>query len=326
MPLSLVTGGTGFIGRYVVQELHRAGHEVRCLVRATSDTSGLAGLPVHLTRGDLTDPNTLNTAVAGVDNVFHLAGVIRAWRAADYESINGGGTLRLLQACERCNPTLRRFVLVSSVAAAGPSPDGRPLTEADPEHPSSEYGRSKRAGELAALAYADRVPLTIIRPSVVYGPGDRATLPLFRLANLGLCPILGDDARLSLVHASDVARGIVISGMHPAALGRTYFMSGPEAATIGELMRMIASALGRRALPVRLPYLVTWSAACFFEACSLILRRPVLFDRQKARDMYRTAWCCDSTLAMQEIGYEPRVSLTEGLRETALWYKQHGWL
>lgn len=326
MAFSLVTGATGFIGRYLVRELHNQGHQVRCLVRKTSDLSVLEDLPVDLTYGELSDPSSLDHAVHGVERIFHLAGLIRALRPGDYKSVNASGTQRLLDACLRTNPKVGRFVLVSSLAAAGPSPNGRPRTESDAEQPVSDYGRSKRAGELAALAYADRIPITIVRPPVVYGPGDRVTLPIFRVANLGLCPTLGADARLSLVHPADLARGLIAAAEHPAAVGRTYFMSGDETATIGEITGMIAAALSRRAVRVRVPYPVTWSAACFFEVCSAVLRRPVWFDRHRARDMYQTAWCCDASLARRELGYAPQVGLAAGFRETALWYKQRGWL
>jgi nucleoside-diphosphate-sugar epimerase len=345
--LALVTGATGFIGRHLVRELLNQGHQVRALVRKTSDLSVLPD-GIQVARGDLQEKafnpmdtpdaafnpmeagnpafNPMEAAVHGVEWIFHLAGLIRAVRPRDYASVNATGTERLLDACLRANPKVARFVLVSSLAAAGPSPNGRPRTEADPEAPISDYGRSKRAGELAAVAYADRFPITVVRPPIVYGPGDRLTLPIFRVANLGLCPTLGADARLSLVHSADLSRGLIAAAEHPAAVGRTYFMSGAETATIGQITGMIAAAMGRRSVPVPVPYPVTWSAACFFEACSLVLRRPVMFDRLKARDMYQSAWCCDSTLAQQELGYSPQVSLADGFRETALWYKQHGWL
>ena len=165
MPRCLVTGASGFIGRHLVPELSARGYQVRCLVRPSSDVSPFVGLPIELAYGDLIDGRGLEGAVEGVDSVFHLGGLIRARRRGDYRAVNAEGTGHLLEACVRGGRQLHRFVLVSSLAAAGPSVDGSRITEESPSSPSSEYGRSKRAGEVAALLYGDRLPITITRGS-----------------------------------------------------------------------------------------------------------------------------------------------------------------
>ncbi len=144
---SLVTGASGFIGRRLARELVRRGDEVACLVRRTSRTAPLSGLPVELVVGDLGDPGSLDAAVKGRDRVFHLAGVVQALDEADFDTANTRGTANLVGACLRAAPGLKRFVFVSSIAAAGPSGPGRPVVETDAPKPVSAYGRSKLAAE-----------------------------------------------------------------------------------------------------------------------------------------------------------------------------------
>lgn len=320
----LVTGATGFIGGHLVRHLVRRCARVVCLVRARSHRDRLAGLPVDLVFGDLDDDDALRTAVRGVSDVYHLAGLIKARRAEEFHRVNVAGTARLLEACTRSGDAPPRVVLVSSLAACGPSTVDVPLTEDVPPRPLSAYGRSKLAAEREALARADRLPIIVIRPPVVYGPGDRATLVFFRLANLGLS--LVGDVRLSLVHVDDLVRGLLLAGRTEAPTGRTYFVGGDERPTLQELTRLIAAGLGRRAVGVRIPYPVAHLAARGVELASGLAGRPAMFTTDKARDLYQSAWCCRSDRARRELGFAQQVTLEDGLHRTAHWYQRHGWL
>ena len=322
----LVTGATGFIGGHLVRALVDRGDRVVCLVRRTSPLDRLATLPVELVYGDLADPAALRQAVDGVTRVYHVAGLIQARRPDDFHRVNVEGTARLLEACRSTGAPLGRFVLVSSLAACGPSAAGRPWSEDDPTQPLTAYGRSKLAAEGVARSYADQVPLTIVRPPVVYGPGDRQTLPFFRLINRGLRPIVGGDARLSLIHVTDLVSGLLRAGDCPAAVGRTYFLAHDETATVEEITALIADALDRRTVSFRIPYRLTRLAAGATELVGRLSRRPPVFDRAKALEMYQPGWCCRSARARRDLGFTPRFSLAEGLRQTALWYRDHGWL
>src|SRR5581483_8675949 len=209
---ALVTGASGFIGRHLAEHLLREGVRVRVLVR---DARRWRGPRTEMAVGDLADRAALRNAVRGVDRVYHVAGLTKARREADYFTVNHLGTVHLLQACLEVNPALRRFVLVSSQAAAGPVWAGRPVTEHDPPRPVSAYGWSKLRAEQAALACSPLLPITIVRPPVVYGPRDRDTLLVFRAARFGLVPRLGPLACLSIVHVDDLVRGTRCAGEHP---------------------------------------------------------------------------------------------------------------
>ena len=178
MSKTLVTGASGFIGTHLVRALVEKGHAVTCLVRQRSVVKPLEALGTRLCAGDVTDANSLTSAVNGQDVVFHLAGRTRALNAHEFHAVNEGGTRAVAQACAAQTPP-PVLVIVSSLAAAGPSTLDRPHVETDPSAPVSHYGRSKRAGELAAAAMAHRIPVTVVRPPIVIGPGDRLGLPLF---------------------------------------------------------------------------------------------------------------------------------------------------
>ncbi len=198
----LVTGGTGFIGRHLVRRLVGLGDEVACFVRRSSEVEDLERMGVEFRYGDVTDFESVRAAVRDVDAVYHLAGVIRTVGQGDMPAVNEGGTANLVKACAQLE-TPPAVVFVSSIAATGPSRDG-PLVESDKPEPVSLYGRSKLAAERAARRWSGEVPVTTIRPPIVFGEHDKETLELFRMADRGWHVIPGLKARrVSLVHASD---------------------------------------------------------------------------------------------------------------------------
>lgn len=205
MPRALVTGATGFIGSHLVETLRLAGYEVRCLVRSSSRLDLLSAHQVELVTSHLEDAAGLKRAVAGCDTIYHLAGRTSAVRRQDLYRTNGWGSYLLAQACaETTTPPC--LIVVSSLAAAGTAISGRHRQEADPSAPISEYGRSKRAGELAAAAWASRVPISIVRPGIVFGPRNEEMLPMFRsIARLRIHAVPGyQPRRVGLIHHTDL--------------------------------------------------------------------------------------------------------------------------
>lgn len=337
MPRVLVTGATGFIGPHVVDRLERAGAEVACLVRPSSRRDALSPFSVEFRTGDVTDPASLDAALDQIDIVLHLAGLTKAFRPDDYRRVNAEGCSRLAQACARRTspPTL---ILVSSLAAAGPAPSDRPRTEHDQPQPISHYGRSKRSGELAAAEFAGHVPLSVVRPPIVFGAGDRDFLRLMRpIARFGWHPVPGVSAsRYSLIHAADLAEAIWLSAVRGARLARDpqsdphvgyYFVAHPEHPTYVELGHRIAQAVGRERLRVlRAPAAAAWLAGGVSEIWSRLRGQPAILNWDKAREALAGSWTCDPSRAMNELGFQPAHSLDERLAQTAAWYIDRGWL
>ena len=186
MATALITGASGFIGGHLAQALVSRGQSVRCLVRRTSRVDHLPPRGVELVYADLAHPVDLEKAVAGVDVVYHLAAMTCALRPADLMRVNGHGTYHVARACaSQATPPVH--VYISSVAAGGTSRSGERRNESQRPAPVSDYGRSKRAGELAAAMWARHVPTTIVRPGIVFGARDRELLPVFHaIAHLGI--------------------------------------------------------------------------------------------------------------------------------------------
>lgn len=324
---ALVTGASGFIGSHLVELLLTQGHTVRCLLRKSSSTAWLKDLPVEITYGDVFDTPALEQAVRGVDYVYHSAGLTKAKKKEEYFQANAEGTRLLLKATIKVNPSLKRFVLISSQTAAGPSPSATPITEEAPTRPITTYGRSKRAAEEIVLAAKDKLPVTIVRPPAVYGPRDKDVFEFFKTMRSGLQPVAGFGEKfVSLVHVTDLVRGIVMAGESPAAVGQVYFVSSSRVYGWNEIGRITREVLHRKALTVRIPEWGIYLISGFAEFFSLFSSKPALINFEKARDMVQNYWTCDAGKAKRDFGYEQQISAEEGIKTTIAWCVKQGWL
>lgn len=322
----LVTGANGFVGSHLVDALLDRGDRVVCLARLTSNLRWIEGKPVTFAWGDVTEPDTLPEAVREADYVFHAAGVVRARNPADYAEVNHRGTVNLLEACKTSASRLRRLVLVSSLAAAGPAPGGRPLTESDSPRPVSLYGQSKLQGEHAAERYQNTLPIVMVRPPVVYGPRDPGTLPIFRMVRRHIQPRPGAPRRVSVIYVHDLVQGLLLAAERPEAAGRTYFMAHDAPCTIPEFARFVARALRVWTVPVPAP---VWALRAYAFGSTLIAnvgRRAHVISMDKGRELGHRFWLCDSSRARRELGFSAQTPHEEGIRATALWYRHQGWL
>ncbi|MBK9388466.1 MAG: NAD-dependent epimerase/dehydratase family protein [Planctomycetes bacterium] len=329
------TGITGFVGGFALPELVRRGHRVRALVRSPAraesrraelEAAGLDPAALELCSGDLRSAEGLAEALRGCDAVLHLAGLITARDLAEFRAVNAAGTALLLDAALRQSDP-PRVVLVSSLAAAGPSRPGAPRAETDVEAPVSWYGISKREGELEALRRCDRLRVAIARPPAVYGPGDRATFAFFKMARAGWAPFPGDpQIELSLVHAADLARGLALLLEREVPSGRCYFLTGEGAPSFAEVIDVIAAALGRRARVLRVPRLLAAGVALGSELVGRLRKKAPELSRDKLRELAAAAWTCTGARARTELGFASTIDWKAGLAATAAWYRERGWL
>jgi len=324
----LVTGATGFIGYNLVESLLNRGYQVTCLVRDTSDVRWLNSLGnISYIYGDITHRERWENDVSGFDWIFHMAGLTTAVNREEYFRVNHLGTRHLLEAVSSHNPDLRRFLLVSSLEAAGPTTVDHPLTEDIPPRPISYYGESKRAAELAVHDHSDNFPVTILRPPIVYGPLDRAVFPFFRLVNAGWkVHLTGDDLYLSLVYVRDLAEALVSLADTESAAGDTYYVSDRSQYTIDQIQAIMAQVfeVSPRTIPV--PRSLLYTAAGISELYIKLFRKRSFLNLQKIKVVNQPAWICNSEKLVRDTGFQPEYSFADGVRETAEWYAVHGWL
>ena len=325
----LLTGASGFLGSHIAEQLDQQGADVRALVRPTSDTRFLEGLEhVTLLSGAMSDKASLLAATEGVDGIIHAAGLVKAREPDDFHRTNAQGTANLLRAARQNASGIERFVLVSSLAVMGPSKDGRPVPSSAAPNPVTHYGRSKLAAEEAALSEAQSLPITIIRPPMIYGPRDREILPFFKSVRLGVLPLTGSQGSLlSAIFAADCAAACIKALAADVPSGSTFFVEDGRLETLGELIAHIENALDRRAwLRIRVPRFLMYGAALGSEVYGRVMGRAVMLTRDKLNELLAPHWVCDSTEAQAALGWRPRISFDEGTRITGAWYRREGWL
>jgi nucleoside-diphosphate-sugar epimerase len=320
---TLVTGATGFIGSHLAEALRRRGDEVTALARSAAKAAALAPLGVRVVPGDLHDRAALQQAVEGQDVVYHVAGVVAARSEADFLVANRDGTRNLVGAVERAGAG--RVVFVSSMAAAGPTIRGRPLRGDELPRPVTAYGRSKLAAE--QVVRASPLSWSIVRPPMVYGPRDHEVLKVFRLARLGVAPVLGDGTQeLSAVHGADLAEALIAAGTSPVAIGRTYYACHPEVFTGADMARAVGRAMGRAPAVIRVPASIGRGVLMLTEAAARLTGQTTILTADKANEFFQPAWTGDPAPLTRDTGWRAARDLRTGLAETYLWYRTAGWL
>lgn len=325
----LVTGASGFLGSHVAEQLSRSGRRVRALVRKTSNTEFLKSLEhVELTYGSVEDRESVVAAADGVEAIVHAAGLVKARGPEEFRRVNTEGTENVLAAALQHKGGIRRFVLVSSQAAGGPSDAaGTPVCVGRETEPVTHYGRSKLAAERAVLERKDDLPVTVIRPPAIYGPRDQEILVFFKAVNSGVLPLTNPlGARYSMIYGADCAAACIRAVDADVPSGSTFYVEDGEPVTFEAMIQAVEEALGKRAwMRLPLPKPVVRTAALFSELYGKATDSAVMLTRDKCNELFNQ-WVCDGTAAREQLGWAPRVTFAEGVKLTADWYRKAGWL
>ncbi|MCR0981101.1 NAD-dependent epimerase/dehydratase family protein [Roseomonas populi] len=308
-PLVAVTGGTGFLGQHAVAAFLAQGWRVRMLVR---DGRRVPAAGAETVPGDLFDAAALRRLVEGAQAVVHLAGLTKARRATDFMAVNRDGSARLAQAVAAAAPEAR-CVILSSLAAREPG--------------LSPYAASKRAGEEAAIAgLGPAGRWVVLRPTVIYGPGDREGLVLRQLAGSALVPApRAPEPRITMVHARDVADALAtlcVSG----PLGEVFEVTDARYEGHGwrELLARIAGALGNRPRFVGVPDVAMLAAGAAADALARVTGRGGIFGLGKAREILHRDWSSSPARQLPGLVWSPRITFEEGLQDTLAWWASLG--
>jgi len=308
-----VTGATGFLGPHILTALAREGRRIRILARRDSAHELWRGIALDVVPGSLEDSRSLERLTLGADAVIHAAGLIKARDPTEFFRVNCHGTCAVAQAAQQHAPAAR-LVVISSLAAREPQ--------------LSQYAASKRAGEEAArTVYRERGEhLVIVRPPVIYGPGDRETLAIFRAASHAFVPIIG-SGRMAIVHVADAAAAIarLAIGIGTAGL---YALAddNPRGYSRREIMSEAARAVGRSPRFAPIPGGVVLAAGQASTWWGRIRGRAQIFTVGKAREVLHPDWSVSCGELLPAAIYRPRIGISEGFRTTVAWYKAAHWL
>ncbi len=306
-----VTGATGFVGSALCAALAGEGRAVRALVRSARRAGSLpAGVEPVL--GALDEEPALAALVDGAGTVIHAAGIVAAREPDEFDRVNAAGTARLVAAVKSvARPP--RILLISSLAA---------------RHPQlSAYAASKRAGE--EIVAGSGLEHCIVRPPAVYGPGDRATLPLFRqlAGGLLLAPKI-EGGRFSLLHVDDLARLLCVLLQQPAWAGETFEPDDGRPGGYGwrDLAAIAGKAQGKTVRCLELPRRVVWCAAVAHELAAVVTGGAPMLSRGKLGELCYPDWVCNRESMGGAAGWAPAVNFAEGFLVTLAWYRQRGWI
>lgn len=297
-----VTGGTGFVGRHLIAAAREAGHEVRALTRGWKPPEdGIAWIDGSLERRD-----ALARLCTGADAVIHVAGLINGPDRAAFEAVNVTGTARVVDAARAAG--VRRFIHISSLSAREPS--------------LSDYGWSKMRSE--QVVAASGLDWTIVRPPAIYGPGDKETFELFRMARRGIVA-LPPAGRFSIVHVADLIRLILALPDEPDTVSESY---EPDDGREGgwehrEFARALADTFGRRAAILSLPRFALGLGA---RIDRLVRRGGAKLTADRVRYFCHPDWVVTARRRPPAALWTPRIATEDGLADTAEWYMREGWL
>jgi len=324
----LVTGATGFTGSHLVRKLLSYGAKVRAIARASSDLSQFKGLDIEWFRGDVYDAKVIEAAAANVHYIFHVAAAFRQAKIEDKEySLVHVESTKLLAQAALTNRDFKRFVHVSTMGVHGhiKTPPGN---EESPYSPGDVYQVTKLEAEVWLREFANReaLPYCVIRPTAIFGPGDRRLFKIFKMSTWRIFPILGFGKCLyHLIHVDDLCKAIILAALEPAALAQVFLIGNTDAIRLEDIAKIISREYGRKIQILRIP--VTpffWLAAI----CELVCRpfgiEPPLYRRRVA---FYTKDRSFNTSKMQKVlAFTPEFTNEAGLVETAHWYLMNRWI
>jgi nucleoside-diphosphate-sugar epimerase len=310
-----------------VDQLLASGCTVHGLVRQSSDLKWLDASRMHLHRVDLTRPDFKIPALEDMDYIFHCAGLTKAKSRSVYFAVNATACSNLYEQCQKRAGQVKGIVHLSSLAATGPtSPQGSLVDETTPCRPVTFYGQSKLAGEEIALRFSDSLPVTVLRPPVVYGPREENFFTFIKLVHKGWGLQIGKAGKeLSLIYVADMVQAM-LTACHPSQQrGCSYFVTDGRVHVWEQVAKECARIMNVRLKTLKIPEGILNPVALLFEAWASFSSKPALFDRQRMIDIQQSSWSASPEKFFAAVEFEPQYDLSRGLAQTIQWYQQQKW-
>jgi nucleoside-diphosphate-sugar epimerase len=324
----LITGASGFVGFHLINEALAADLEVYAAVRANSDIKHLQSLPIHFVNLNFNTVDELKRALKeqAYDYIIHAAGITKAKTEKEYNTINAEYTKNLALAANSLEKPVEKFVFVSSLAALGPLDKlAGKIEDKSAAHPVTSYGKSKLLAE-SYLKEIKGLPLVVIRPTAVYGPREKDILILFKTINKGLEPYIGKfTQQLSFIYVEDLAR-VIVSALGAEVQSRSYNVSDGQVYNRYALADFTKELLQKKTIKFHLPIVTVGGLASLMDLLYTNSKQAPTLNREKMAELTAVNWACSIDNIKNDLGYEPRFNLEQGLKETLNWYKNNHWL
>lgn len=325
--IAVVTGASGLVGSHLVDNLLSKGFKVRCLLRKSSSLKWLEGKDIEIFNTGLFDREGLKRAFNGASYIFHVAGVVKSKTPEGYFNGNVDTTRTMLEVANEDKSALKKFLVVSSLTAVGPSSDGKPVNENTLCNPITTYGKSKLEQEKVVLSYKDKLPVTICRAPAVYGDRDTEIFIYFQTFSKGLTTTIGFNKKeLSLIHAADLVEGLYKAAVSESSNGEVYFITSKEFYTWQQINSITSKLLNKNPVVIKVPHFLVYTIAAIAQFFAMFSSKPATLNIEKAKDITQQYWICDHSKAQKDFGFIQQISIEDGIKRTLDWYKQMKWI
>jgi len=323
---ALVTGSTGFIGRHLVNGLLKKNYQVFCLIRKETNPKNIKGKDVTPVKGDYYNPDSLEKTLSRIDYLFHIGAVINSSnREVLYES-NVIATRNLMEACLKVNPGIKKIIFVSSIAAAGPAVDKKPVKESDENHPVSLYGESKYLAEIEVKKFFPKLPIVIIRPTNILGIYQKQIEDILKMLKRRVVPLLGNrDKQTTICFVEDLVRSLIMSAENKDIKSSVYFVADSKFFSWREITDKIVKEMGIKFI-IKIPYPFLISIGFISEIVSRFSGKPPLITRKRINSVRNNYWIQDVGKIKKELGFTTEVDFNRGIKEIVSWYKNRGFI
>ncbi len=328
----LITGASGFIGSFIVEEALNRGMEVWAAVRSTSSRRYLQDPRINFIELDFGSEERLKEQLDGhdFDYIVHAAGVTKCLNKADFHRVNTEGTRHLVEALLALGMPIKRFVYLSSLSVFGAIHEHQPyadITEHDVPRPNTAYGKSKLEAERYLDSIGNEFPYIILRPTGVYGPRETDYFLMAKSIKQHMDFAVGFRRQdITFVYVLDVVQAVFLA-LDRGMSGRKYFLTDGEVYQSADFSRLLKKAMHAKwVLRVTAPLWVLKVVTFFGEYISRLTRKPIALNNDKYHILRQRNWRCDVEPAVDELGYHPRYNLEKGVEESVAWYKENHWL
>lgn len=318
----LLTGATGFIGNNLLSSLPEKGYKIYTLVRDPSKLSTSVNNNIEIIKGDLQD-NDLK--IPEVDYVYHVAGLTKARCYKEFYNVNYTGTINLIKLIKKQKNPVKSFIYLSSLAVNG-DPEEKVITNESKNSPMTHYAKSKLLAEEYVLEHKNDFNVVVVRPTAVYGPGEKEMYNYFKLLKKGYAPVLNDKGIFSFIYVRDLVNILLLLLKKEIKSGEVLLVSDGNSYTWHDVINIASQKLGVQPKTFKIPKIAVYIAAFVSTFTNLFKKNPSILTIDKLKEIFKISWFCDITHLKEITGYTPVYNLDRGLELTLKWYNTNRWL